>query len=122
MQKLSPRERELTLCFVAGATISEAAHDIWTGLCVVGAADSNVTNQELDILKKLDPNSGTPCELREVIETRIAHWHRDIGKSGRRIRLLKVWGVVSLILLTVFLRPSMPSQRTDSARSSWCST
>ena len=103
MQKLSPRERELTLRFVTGATISEAAHDIWTGLCVVGAADSNVPNQELDILKRLNPNSGTPCELREVIETRIAHWHRDIGKSGRRIRLLKVWALFSLILLIIFL-------------------
>jgi hypothetical protein len=59
MQKLSPRERELTHRFVAGATISEAAHDIWTGLCVVGAADSNVTNLELDILKKVEPNRGT---------------------------------------------------------------
>ena len=101
MQNMSRRERGLTLRFMAAATISEAAHDIWTGLRVVGAADSNVTNQELEILKKLDPNSGTACELSEVIETRIAHWHRDIGKSGRRIRLLKVWGVVSLILLII---------------------
>ena len=39
VQKLAPRMRELRLRFMAGASVSEAAHDIWTWLCKVSAPD-----------------------------------------------------------------------------------
>ena len=39
VQKLAPRMRELTLRFMAGASVSEAAHDIRTWLCKVSAPD-----------------------------------------------------------------------------------
>jgi hypothetical protein len=61
------------------------------GQFVSSRNDRNLTNQELDILKKLDPNSPTARELSEVIQFRVAKWRRRITKSRRRLRSGFAW-------------------------------
>jgi hypothetical protein len=61
--------------------------------------DRILTNQELDILKKLDPNSGAARELSEVVQFRIAKWHHRIDKSRPLLRESIVSGVVGYLLL-----------------------
>jgi hypothetical protein len=66
--------------------------------------DRNLTNQELDILKKLDSNSTAARELSAVIQFRIAKWHRRIAKSRQLLRGTIVWGVISYLLFLVILQ------------------
>jgi hypothetical protein len=66
--------------------------------------DRAVTNQELDILEKLDSNGVAARELSEVIEFRIAKWHqRTTSKSARRLRRVIVVLAVGWILLLLTL-------------------
>jgi uncharacterized membrane protein YraQ (UPF0718 family) len=60
--------------------------------------DRNLTNQEVDILKKLDSNSTAARELSQVIQFRIAKWHRRIAKSRQLLRGTIVWGVVGYLM------------------------
>ena len=54
--------------------------------------DRSLTNQELDILKKLDSNSMAARELSEVIHFRITKWHRRIAKTRQLLRSAVVVG------------------------------
>jgi hypothetical protein len=60
--------------------------------------DRNLANQELEILKKLDSNSQAARELSELIEFRIAKWHKGIAISRRRVRSAIVWFVIGYML------------------------
>jgi hypothetical protein len=44
--------------------------------------DRSLTNQELDILKKLDPESPAARELNEVVQSRIAIWRQSAALTG----------------------------------------
>jgi hypothetical protein len=66
--------------------------------------DRNLTNQEVDILKKLDSNSTAARELSQVIQFRIAKWHRRIAKSRQLLRGTIVWGVVGYLMFLAALQ------------------
>ena len=61
--------------------------------------DRNLTNQEVDILTKLDPNSSAARELSKVIEFRVAKWYGKILKSRRAEREASNWGIASFLLV-----------------------
>jgi hypothetical protein len=63
--------------------------------------DRNLTNQELDILKKLDPNSKTARDLSEVIQARIAKWRQRIAQSRRHLRGAIWWAVAGYVILII---------------------
>jgi hypothetical protein len=69
--------------------------------------DRSLTNQELDILQKLDnlkeldANPSAARELSEVIQFRIAKWHDKTVKSERFVRRAWMWAAVSWMLLMV---------------------
>jgi hypothetical protein len=65
--------------------------------------DRNLTNQELDILKKLDSNSRAARELSQVIESRIETWRKKAMKSERLKRRALVLVVVSYILVLLLI-------------------
>jgi hypothetical protein len=49
---------------------------LWTWLAA--STDRARAQQEADVLSRLDPNSQAARWLREIIDTRVAHWHRRI--------------------------------------------
>jgi hypothetical protein len=63
--------------------------------------DRNLTNQELDILKKLDPNSKTARDLSEVIQARIAKWRQRIAQSRRHLRGAIWWALAGYVILII---------------------
>jgi hypothetical protein len=75
--------------------------------------DRILTNQELDILKKLDSNSTAARELSEVIQFRIAKWHRRIAKARQLLRSAIVWGVIGYLLLTTAVQLSIFPRDSD---------
>jgi hypothetical protein len=57
--------------------------------------DRSLANQELDALKKLDPETEAAQELTEVIQFRIAKWYARIAESRRALRDATIWSAVS---------------------------
>jgi hypothetical protein len=72
--------------------------------------DRSLANQEIDILKKLDPNGAEAHQLSEVIQSRIARWHWRASESRR----LVLYGVVCfyIALLAVYLGVYMSEPET----------
>jgi hypothetical protein len=75
--------------------------------------DRNLTNQELDILNKLDSNSPAAHKLSEVIESRIETWRKRAIKSKRLKRRALVWVVVSYILVLLLIPLWAPTSFTE---------
>jgi hypothetical protein len=71
--------------------------------------DRNLTNQEADLLQKLDSHSSAARELSEVIELRISRWRRRMTAWSRTRRfslwLFQVGGVLVLVVYP-FVFPS----------------
>jgi hypothetical protein len=68
--------------------------------------DRNLTNQEVDLLKKLDPKSKAARELNDVIDFRIGKWRQRITKSKRLARMGIFWMVacyMNIIIATLAL-------------------
>jgi type II secretory pathway component PulL len=45
-----------------------------TGQWLTSRNDRTLTHQEVDLLKKLDPDSGAAADVTAVIQSRIASW------------------------------------------------
>jgi hypothetical protein len=75
--------------------------------------DRSLTNQELDILKKLDSNSMAARELSEVIHFRITKWHRRIAKTRQLLRSAVVWAVIGYLLLVTAVQLTHFPRDTD---------
>jgi hypothetical protein len=77
--------------------------------------DRAVTNQELDIVKKLDSNSTAARELREVVEFRIAGWRQRMTKSAQLLRsgiVLYAVGTMLILLASQFVIQQAFPQRS----------
>jgi hypothetical protein len=60
--------------------------------------DRVITNQELDLLKKLDPGSDAAKQLSQVIATRISDWHAKSQPSRLDRRRAVVWMTVGYLI------------------------
>jgi hypothetical protein len=75
--------------------------------------DRNLTNQELDILKRLDPSGPTARELSEVIQFRVAKWRRRIAKSRQRLRSGSAWFVAGYLIYVFLVVPLSQEEGKD---------
>lgn len=65
----------------AGLVVSAAVTGLWT--VIAASTDRARAQQEADVLGRLDPSSSAAGWLREIINIRVARWHRRALRTSR---------------------------------------